>query len=319
MQLSHARSTTSEANGQNVLDQSRTKFLSDLVTYVIVIIFSLVILVPACGCSRPRLKRTARYSCSLRGGSPKTLNWKNFPESLTFLPFAQYFANTSLITFAAMIGQLVSSPMVAFAFARLRARKKEVLFILILATMMLPWQVTMIPLFLGYKMVGLVDTFVPLILPNFFGSAFFIFLLRQFFLTISPELGDAAKIDGCGYFQIFTRIYLPLSKPALATVAIFTFMSNWNDFMGPLIYLSKSENWTLTSVERFTGMYGTTAWEPAHGGFAHYRYALHTFVLLRPRYFIQGIVITDERINLCLQPPLLRFEMSRRRTASCML
>lgn len=294
MQLSHARSTTSEAKPVKMFwTKSRTKFLGDLVTYVIVIIFSLVILVPVLWMLSTALKENSEVFLFPPRWIPKTLNWKNFPESLTFLPFAQYFANTSLITFAAMIGQLVSSPMVAFAFARLRARKKEVLFILILATMMLPWQVTMIPLFLGYKMVGLVDTFVPLILPNFFGSAFFIFLLRQFFLTISPELGDAAKIDGCGYFQIFTRIYLPLSKPALATVAIFTFMSNWNDFMGPLIYLSKSENWTLTlGLSRFTGMYGTTAWNLLMAASLITVLPCILLFFFAQRYFIQGIVIT---------------------------
>jgi ABC-type glycerol-3-phosphate transport system permease component len=224
---------------------------------------------------------------------PTTLNWDNFVKGLTFLPFARYFGNTSLITFGAVVGQMVSSPMVAFAFARLRARHKETIFILILATMMLPWQVTMIPLFIGFKTIGLVDTFVPLILPNFFGGAFYIFLLRQFFLTISPELMDAAKIDGCGYFAIFFRVYLPLSKPALAAVAIFTFMGNWNDFMGPLVYLSKNDNWTLTlGLSRFTGMYGNTAWNLLMAASLITVLPCIILFFFAQRYFIQGIVIT---------------------------
>ena len=126
----------------------------------------------------------------------------------------------SVITFSAVLGQLVSSPLVAYAFARLKTRGRDALFVLVLSTMMLPSHVTMIPLFIVFKKLGWVDTYLPLILPNFFGSAYFIFLLRQFFLTIPRDLGDAAKIDGCGYFGTFSRIFLPLSKPALATVAI---------------------------------------------------------------------------------------------------
>ncbi len=273
--------------------KSRGKLFGDTVTYVIIIFFSCIILVPVFWMLSTALKENSEVFLFPPKWLPSTLNWDNFPKALKFLPFAQYFANTALITFASMAGQLVSSPVVAYAFARLRARNKEAIFMLILATMMLPWQVTMIPLFLMYKSFSLVDTFVPLILPNFFGSAFYIFLLRQFFLTISPEFGDAAKIDGCGYFQTFTRIYLPLSKPALATVAIFTFMGNWNDFMGPLIYLNKTENWTLTlGLSRFTGMYGTTAWNLLMAASLVTVMPCILLFFFAQRYFIQGIVIT---------------------------
>ncbi len=294
MQLSSAKPTKITATAVKMFwTKSRTKFIGDFVTYLLVIAFSFVILIPVLWMLSTALKELSEVFLFPPRWIPSKLNWGNFPAALTFLPFAQYFANTSLITFGAVIGQLLSSPMVAFAFARLRARNKEALFILILATMMLPWQVTMIPLFLGYKTVGLVDTFVPLILPNFFGGAFYIFLLRQFFLTISPELADAAKIDGCGYFQIFTKIYLPLSKPALATVAIFTFMGNWNDFMGPLVYLSKNDNWTLTlGLSRFTGMYGTTAWNLLMAASLITVLPCILLFFFAQRYFIQGIVIT---------------------------
>lgn len=294
MQISHTKPSDIIARPVKMFwTKSRTKRIGDSVTYVIVITISLVILIPVLWMLSTALKQNSEVFLFPPRWIPKILNWGNFPKALTFLPFAQYFANTSLITFAAVAGQLVSSPMIAFAFARLRARNKNALFILILATMMLPWQVTMIPLFLGYKTFGLIDTFVPLILPNFFGSAFYIFLLRQFFLTISPELSDAAKIDGCGYFQIFTRIYLPLSKPALATVAIFTFMHNWNDFMGPLVYLSKNANWTLTlGLSRFTGMYGTTAWNLLMAASLVTVLPCILLFFFAQRYFIQGIVMT---------------------------
>jgi ABC-type glycerol-3-phosphate transport system permease component len=224
---------------------------------------------------------------------PKQLNWQNFPEALTFLPFARFLQNTSVITFSAVLGQLLSSPLVAYAFARLQARGRDALFVLVLSTMMLPSQVTMIPLFVIFKQLGWVDTYIPLILPNFFGSAYYIFLLRQFFLTIPRDLGDAAKIDGCGYFGTFSRIFLPLSKPALATVAIFTFMSNWNDFMNPLIYLSSNDKWTLTlGLSRFTGMYGTTAWNLLMAASLITILPCILLFFFAQRYFIQGIVIT---------------------------
>lgn len=167
------------------------------------------------------------------------------------------------------------------------------LFILVLATMMIPSQVTMIPLFVLFKQLNWVDTFKPLIVPNFFGSAFFIFLLRQFFMTIPIELDDAAKIDGCGYLGIYGRVLMPLTKPALATVAIFGFMWNWNDFMGPLIYLNSRDKLTVSlALSRFTGMYGMTAWNLLMA--ASLVVALPCLVLFffTQRYFIQGIVIT---------------------------
>ena len=199
----------------------------------------------------------------------------------------------SIITFATMVGTLLSSSIVAYGFARLRARGRDVLFMILLSTMMIPPQVTMIPVFALFKLLNWTDTFKPLIIPNFFGGAFFIFLLRQFYMTIPIELDDAAKIDGCSYLGIFSRIILPLTKPALATVAIFSFMWSWNDFMDPLIYLNSRDKLTLTlALNRFTGMYGMTAWNLLMA--ASLVVALPCFVLFffAQRYFIQGIVVT---------------------------
>ncbi len=192
-----------------------------------------------------------------------------------------------------MVGTLLSSSIVAYGFARLRARGRDVLFMILLSTMMIPPQVTMIPVFALFKLLNWTDTFKPLIIPNFFGGAFFIFLLRQFYMTIPIELDDAAKIDGCSYLGIFSRIILPLTKPALATVAIFSFMWSWNDFMDPLIYLNSRDKLTLTlALNRFTGMYGMTAWNLLMA--ASLVVALPCFVLFffAQRYFIQGIVVT---------------------------
>lgn len=189
---------------------------------------------------------------------PKSLHWENYKTALTILPFATFFKNTCIITFFSLVGTLLSSSLVAFGFARLRFPGRRVLFMVLLGTMMIPYPVTLIPMYILFNRLGWVDTFLPLIVPSFFGSAFFIFLLRQYYLSIPLELDDAARIDGCGSFQIFYRIHLPLIKPALITVAILNFMGTWNDFLGPLIYLQSQEHYTLAlGLNIFKGMYST--------------------------------------------------------------
>lgn len=190
---------------------------------------------------------------------PETFMWQNFPEALTFVPFALYFKNTLVICVLTVLGTIISSALVAYGFARIQWRGRNIFFFLMLTTMMLPYQVVMVPLFLVFKEIGWVGTFKPLIIPAFFGTnAFFIFLLRQFFLTIPYELSDAAKIDGCSEFRIFWQIVLPLARPAIATVGLFTFMENWNDFLGPLIYLNDESKYTIAlGLQQFIGQYGT--------------------------------------------------------------
>lgn len=177
---------------------------------------------------------------------PERYHWENFSAVTSLLPFGRYAANTALITGSVLIGTLLSSSLVAFGFARLRFRGRNALFSLCLATMMLPGQVTMIPLYLLFSSLGWIDTYLPLIVPSFFGSPFAIFLLRQFFLTIPREYDEAAMLDGASRFRIYWSIILPLSRPALATVALITFVGTWNDFFGPLIYLNSPELATLT-------------------------------------------------------------------------
>lgn len=189
--------------------------------------------------------------------------WRNYakawaPEALDET-FNRYLLNTLIITILGIIGVLLSSTFVAYGFARFRFPGRDLMFLLMVSTMMIPVQVTMIPTFILFKWVGWIDTFAPLIVPTFFGGgAFNIFLMRQFFMTIPYELDDAAKIDGCNYFQIFWIILVPLVKPALATTAIFGFVYNWNDFLNPLIYLNSTSNYTLAlGLQTFTTMYGT--------------------------------------------------------------
>jgi multiple sugar transport system permease protein len=166
--------------------------------------------------------------------------------------------NTVWITALSMFGTLLSCSWVVYGFARFRFPGRDFFFLLLLATMMLPAHVTLIPLFILFREFNWLNTYLPLIVPAFFGNAFFIFLLRQFFMTIPTELDDAAKIDGCSYVGIWWRILLPLTKPALATVAIFSFIGNWNEFLLPLIYLNDESKFTLTlGLATFRGLYHT--------------------------------------------------------------
>lgn len=171
--------------------------------------------------------------------------WKNYIDALTELPFGLYTLNTLIIAVGAVIGHVLSCALVAYAFARLRAPGKDVLFVVMLATLMLPYPVVMIPQYIIFSEIGWVNSFKPLIVPTFLGNAFFIFLLRQFFLQIPIDLEDAARIDGANLLQILWYVIFPISRPAIATVAIFTFQFAWNDFLAPLIYLQDQSKYTL--------------------------------------------------------------------------
>jgi ABC-type sugar transport system, permease component len=216
--------------------------------------------------------------------------WENYAEALTVLPFGTFLGNTVLVSVLCMIGQTCSAALVAFAFARLRFPHRDRLFLLVLATMMLPPQVTMIPTFVLWTLPGWVDSLKPLIIPSFFGGgAFFIFLLRQFFLTVPAELEDAARLDGCTSWGIFRHVAVPMAKPALTTVALFSFIGHWNDFLGPLIYTQSMEKKTLAV--------GLTAFKSLHGTEYHLLMAASVVVLLpilviffcAQRYFVDGL------------------------------
>ena len=176
---------------------------------------------------------------------PKTITWSNYPKIFSLIPFHLFFRNSVFVSTVSVIGELLSSSLVAFAFARLRFPGKNGLFLVLLSTMMLPGVVVLVPTFILWRNLGLVNTFAPLTVGSFFAPAFSVFLLRQFFLTINLELDEAAKVDGASEFRIYWQIILPLAKPALATIAIFSFLASWNDFLGPLIYLSDSNLYTL--------------------------------------------------------------------------
>lgn len=224
---------------------------------------------------------------------PRPPQWNNFQRAWTELPFPTFVVNTVIITIISVIGQVFSASLVAYGFARFKFKGRTVLFYLMLSTMMLPSQVTMIPVFLLWRELRLIDTFAPLTVPAFFGGgAFTIFLLRQFFMTIPKELDEAAMIDGASPLVIWWRVLLPLSRPALITVVLFSFLGHWDDFMGPLIYLNSMEKYTVAvGLRMFQDMFGTQLELLMAASLIHILPTILVFFVAQ-RYFIKGIALT---------------------------
>ncbi len=273
--------------GLNVRDA-----VSKTVVYLILGAGSIVILMPLAWMISTSLKPLSHVFRFPPEFIPQRIVWSNYPDALTQLPFDIYFGNTMFIVFWTVLGEVIVSSIVAYAFSRLRWKGRNALFIVVLATMMLPRQVTLIPDFLIFKHLGTIDTFWPLILPSWFGNPFYIFLLRQYFLTHSRELDQAAVIDGCSRFGVFWRITMPMSKPVLAAVAIFSFQYHWNDFFRPLIFLFSEENYTLAlGLRFFQGTYGTE-WNSLMAVSLVVMMPLIIVFFFTQRIFIQGVVFT---------------------------
>ena len=223
---------------------------------------------------------------------PAVIHWSNYPRAVTVFPFARYFLNTMTITGTAMVGLLFSCTLVGYSFARQRWPGRDIFFIVMLGTLMVPPQVTMIPLYVIWRQVHALDTYAPLIVPAFFGNAYLIFFTRQFFTTIPFELEDAARVDGCGYFSVYFRIMLPLSLPLMVTLGLFAFIWNWNDFFGPLIYLTSPTKYTLQlGLLSFNGQYQTDI--PLLIAAATLMIIPIVFIFLfGQQYFIKSVVLT---------------------------
>jgi len=220
------------------------------------------------------------------------LHWQNYVKAFQMIDFPQNLRNTLFICFTTVIGTVLSSAFVAYGFARIPFRGREPLFMLVLATMMLPYQVTLIPLFALYAKLGWNGTFLPLIVPYFFGVPFYIFLLRQFFKGIPEDLSAAARIDGCSEFGIFTRIVLPLSKPALATTALFMFLFQWGDFLNPLIFLQDDRQYTLAvALQQFQSQH-EFAWGPLMAMSTVITMPVIVLFFFTQRTFIEGITMS---------------------------
>ncbi|MGI6207766.1 MAG: carbohydrate ABC transporter permease [Anaerolineae bacterium] len=263
-----------------------------IVLYVLMALFGVTFLFPFLWMLSTSLKLPEQVFAQPPVWIPNPIVLENYVEVVTEVPMGRYLRNTLIITLIPTMATVVSSSSVAYAFARLEWKGRTQFFAILMATMMLPWQVTMIPVFVMFHKIGWVNTFYPLVLPPFFGSAFYIFLLRQFFMSIPKEMDEAAIMDGASPPLIWWKIILPLSGPALAAVAIFSFIGHWNDFLAPLIYLQRASMWPLSlGLIGFRLQY-LTEWELVM--------AYSTLVMLPclavffffQRYFIQGITLS---------------------------
>ena len=260
--------------------------------YAALIIGSIISLIPFVWMLTSSFKDPSKVFIDPPQWWPNPWLWGNYSKAFDKMPFALYTWNTVKITGTCLVGQILSCSLVAFGFARMRFPGRSFLFIVLLSTMMLPAQVTMIPVFKIFATLGWYDTFLPLTVPAFFGAPFFIFLLRQYYMTVPHEMDEAARIDGASTWQVYWRVLLPQAKPALATVAIFSFMAHWNDFLGPLIYLSSPAKRTLAlGLYAFQGQYSTD-WNYLMAASTVVMLPLLVLFFVGQRYFIQGVVIS---------------------------
>lgn len=222
---------------------------------------------------------------------PTMLVWQNYVDAWTKVPFGQFYLNSIIVGLAVTVGQVFTSSLAAYAFARLTFPGRDKLFFAYLATMMIPGSVTMIPVYVLMRVFRWVDTYQALIIPAIF-SAYGTFMLRQFFMTLPKDLEDAAKIDGCGFFRIYMTIILPLSKPALATLTVFTFMGNWGSFMWPLLVTNTMTMRTLPiGLESFKTQYSTD-WHLLMAGSVMVMLPIVIIFIFTQRYFVESIKLT---------------------------
>ncbi|MDR3337402.1 MAG: carbohydrate ABC transporter permease [Treponema sp.] len=260
--------------------------------FLILLVVTLVFLVPLFWLLSSSLKETSElFSVPVRW-LPAKPHFENFIRMLTYFPFTLYLKNTLIIVFFNIVGSTASSAIVAYGFSRLRWKGREQVFVVVLITMILPFQVIMVPLFMMFQRIGWIGTFLPLTATCFFGNPFYIFLIRQFFISLPQELNDAAHIDGAGEARIFAQIAIPLSIPVLATVAIFAFLKTWNDFIGPLIFLANDKLYTLSIGAQMIRSRLQPNWEILMPlGVVMVLPVLLIFFLMQ-KYFIQGIAMS---------------------------
>jgi multiple sugar transport system permease protein len=264
----------------------------NLIVYLMLIVGSLMFILPLFWALSSSFKSDYQVMQYPPQWIPSPLRWQNYPEALTYVPFWRFTLNTLFIAALAICGNLLSCTIIAYGFARLRAPGKNFLFILMLSTMMLVEPVRIIPLYIEFNKLGWIDSYLPLIVPAFFGSPFYIFLLRQFFMNIPLELEEAALIDGANRIQILWKIIVPLSKPALAAIAIFNFQGVWNDFLYPLVFLHKQTNYTIALGLNFFRSTYTVHWGYLMAASIVALLPMVIIFFIAQRYFIQGITFT---------------------------
>lgn len=273
-------------------DRMRKNRKIRIISYILLAVISVMMLFPFFWMVRSAFMTNREITTVPIQWIPSHFNFDNFVEAFTEDNFARYFLNSAIIVCINMVGAIFSSSFIAFGFARLTFKGRGLWFALLLSTMMIPYTVLMIPQFLIWQAVGGYNTFLPLTVPCFFGSAFNVFLVRQFYMGIPKEYDEAALVDGANYFVIYSRIILPMAKPVLCSVGVFTFMNTWNDFMGPLLYLDKPELKTVSlALQNFMGQH-TSQWNLLMAVATVITVPMIVVYFAAQRYFIEGITFS---------------------------
>lgn len=263
-----------------------------IIPHAFLIFFSISFIVPFLWLVSTSLKPAPQIFLYPPKWIPEPVMWSNYVEALKAMPFWLYFRNTLILSIVPIIGQLFASPMVAYSLARIPWKGSKYLFGVLIACMLLPHQVTMIPVYITFSKLHWTGTFLPLTIPSFFGSAYFIFLLRQFFKTIPSQLSESARIDGAGEFRIYWQIMLPLAVPALITVGLFQFTWGWTDFLGPIMYLSKQSQWTLSLGLNSFKTEHSVQWELLFAASTVFILPMIILFFVGQKQFIKGIATT---------------------------
>lgn len=261
--------------------------------YLVLTVFGLLLMAPLVWLLSSSLKTQGRIFIIPPEWIPRPIRWSNYSDVFRLIPFGRGWLNSTIVSVATTVGTVVSASIVAFGFARLRFPGRDKLFMVLIATVMIPYHVTLIPTYVLFRELGWLNTFLPLIVPAWFGGgAFNIFLLRQFYMRLPLELDDAARIDGASLWRIYTDVVLPQSKPALGVVAIFSFLAAWNDFFGPFIYLNSTNKYTLPLMLRLFQSTETTQWNLLMAASVMTAIPCIVLYFVAQRYFIQGVVFT---------------------------
>ncbi|WP_270783551.1 carbohydrate ABC transporter permease [Enterococcus lactis] len=263
-----------------------------MLSYVLMTIIGIILLIPLLWMVFTSLKpmeEIVRYPPTF---FPEKIVWENYLDTIAAFPFWRYARNTLFITVLVVIGNVLSNSFIAYGFAKLDFPGKKLMFALVLSTMMIPGFVTMIPQYVLFSKIGWVGTYLPLIVPSFFGNAFNIFLMRQFYLSINNELIEAAEIDGANHLYIWSHLMLPLTKSALITIAINSFNAAWNDFLGPLLYIQDQEKYTLQIGLQVFQNQATTQWNYLMAGATLVLIPTILLFFFAQRYFIEGMDLT---------------------------
>lgn len=259
--------------------------------YIFLLAFAMMFLLPFFFLFTGSFKTTSELFSVPFHWLPKHFTLDNYKQVFTQIPFFRYLRNTLIIVAFTILGSVISNSLISYGFSRLRWPGRDKIFMIVIATMILPYQVTLIPVYILFTKLGWIGTFLPLIVPCFFGNAFYIFLMRQFLIGIPKEITESARIDGANEFKIFLRVIVPISKPVITTVVIMSFMKAWNDFLGPLVFLANDKLYTLSLAASMLRSNLDPNWELLLAlGALMVTPVLILFFLLQ-RYFIQGITM----------------------------